>query len=243
MIVGSGRTGSSWIKLLLESHPQVFATGELFKKKDEARERNSWPFRPIAPGEDHRAYLDEITSTIAPGFTHFGFKLFCRHAQDPPWNQLWDDLANGHAHIIHLRRRNLLAQLISTRTAAHNKIWQLHEGQDRPDEVPLTIEIDDVERFFSRAEAEHGWADDVLASGRKIDLFYEDIAADPESEMQGVLDFLGLPQAQLTTITRVQRQGPKRDVLLNFDELRQRFADRAAAGISPAHWVEFFDDE
>jgi len=97
-------------------------------------------------------------------------------------------------HVIHLARRDLVAQAVSWARAAQDGVWHLH-GDELP--MPSAEPKYDFE-FISNLHGlliagESGWRDLYEELGLvPHELFYEDMVADPDRAVRSVLSFLGL---------------------------------------------------
>jgi LPS sulfotransferase NodH len=242
VIVGTARTGSTLLINLLKSHSQVRVFGELFRSTDTI----GWDVKPYATFQspdvvslyrvDPVAFLESHVFCRWPRpCSAVGFKLFYYHARTPERSVVWDYLAaDPEIRILHLRRRNLLAQFYSLRLAHQTNAWTKSAA---PQGNPATIRLDPQE-----CEDHFGWicaleqeCASVFLRHDVHDIWYEDLVVDQGRTIGAMQDFLGLPRQSLkTTITR-QRTTPLRVAVANYNELRDQLADTP--------WAVFFEDD
>jgi hypothetical protein len=56
-------------------------------------------------------------------------------------------------------------------------------------------------------------------------LYYEDLVANTEKEIQDVQQFLGVESLPLTPYTKKQEKRPLKEIITNYDELKEKFED------------------
>lgn len=142
VIFGMGRTGSSLLASLLNSHPGILCEGELFRLK-------RWPtsLRMIAriwqehpmPYLAYRQMLARLHNPIVA----YGFKLHTKlHAQQIA--DTYGFLHQAHRHgwkIIHLERESLFDQVISTMMSSETGRYFGNDLKSEPT-VQVTIPVD-----------------------------------------------------------------------------------------------------
>ena len=129
VIVTAGRSGSELLTDLLNSHPAIVCDAEIL------HERQAMPERFVA-GRAAKAGLG--------GAQAYGFKIHCGHfgyqfiREHPGY---LSQMSKSGAHLIWLRREDLLAQAISSTVANHTR-WHWREDDHASFEAP---EVDPVE--------------------------------------------------------------------------------------------------
>jgi len=145
IILAHGRTGSSLLTTLLDSHPQIIAFSELFHKDDAARNRMSEAVgKGIGENENPAWYLNtHVFRTYPDEIRAAGFKMLYGHAGDPPWQLVWEYLQSSRVSVVHLKRRNLLDRYLSSRLASRSQLWEATSLDDvEPYNIPITIDPD-----------------------------------------------------------------------------------------------------
>lgn len=200
-IVCMGRTGSTLLVELLNSHPDIECRGELLGLQSGYVEH---------PGISRRTFLEQHAySTELP---IKGFKMPLDWIFNHPGD--FDDFRELGYKIIRLNRRNALAQLVSIKLAQLNTDW----GSKRQYTQQKT-RVEPMELFtFVGAQSSYNAVLDRFSEPFQIaQVNYEDIMT---RECQDrLLNFLGARPHALTTPTVKQRSGTLADSIENFAEL------------------------
>lgn len=245
LILGKARCGSTFLRDLLNSHPRILAFGEIFRDTtaigwDLPRleaERQS-PALLEKMRSDPVRFLDEDVFGGQPAqLAAVGFKIFYYHAQEEPRRRIWEHLRErgerGDLRVIHLKRRNSLREFLSLRRAELTKEWY-RTKEPAGEEAPLELGFEECLRFFEYACERKQHFDRFFAAAPGIELFYEELVADPERETTRVQRFLGAPVRRLRAAVVKQARLPLPRALANYAQLRERFEGTP--------WREFFDE-
>lgn len=244
IILAQERTGSIWLQRLLDSHPEIECVGELFNNSTQVRQTIRKVARPIADNEPPVSYLTEFVYQAYPDPVQaVGFRLFYEHAQHDAWLPLWHYLRDEGVKIIHLQRRNLLDRYLSFQLALRSNIWI--KLKDTPDDhnAPITLDPKDCFeniRYSEQVRAE--WAK-FFQDNLLLDVAYEDLHTDFAGQTAVIQQFLGVSAHPLSSQTRKQITKRKRDLIANYDELREKVSRKQGWHGYPEHWLTFFDDE
>ncbi|MFN3241875.1 MAG: sulfotransferase [Planctomycetota bacterium] len=142
--------------------------------------------------------------------------------------------------VIHLRRKNLLRQLVSFEVAKATNVYRSNSPKTprvSHDEVALEIGRKHCETFMRRTTDAARAACARLSNCEHLDLTYEEMTESPEATeatMRRTLDFLGLRHIALQSQLRKQVNRPVRDLVRNYDELASAFAK--------TEWADCFDE-
>jgi LPS sulfotransferase NodH len=256
VIVCTSRTGSNWLVDLLNSHSKVLAFGELFRSKnaigwDIPRFQNYQNTRLIhLYRSDPIAFLDkQVFKKWPANYSAIGFKLFYFQASESPYYMVWEYLRrNQDIAILHIKRRNLLEQYVSLTLARETGLW-VKTGSSDQEPVPVQLKIESCQQHFIRVRNLELECARFFNDHHVLDIHYEDLVRDLGPycdysagrqanfgfEMQRVQNFLGLLPEQVSSAMRRQKNAPLSQMISNYDELRQAFADTG--------WSEFFDEE
>lgn len=242
VIVGVARTGSTVLISLLNAHSRAVCFGEIFRSPDAI----GWDVRPFAGAPDPAqlaryradpvAFMQrEVYRRWPPRIRAAGFKIFCYHAREAPFAAVWDALAaQRDIAVIHVKRRNRLAQLVSLRRAHLTNMWSsTSPGAARAPR--LRLDPDACARHFAETERMEREADALFAGHPLLQVAYEDLDADQAGEMARVFDFLGLPRERVATPLARQRGDRLETAVENHEELRRAFAG--------GPWSAFFEPE
>lgn len=242
IILGEARSGSNFLRGLLNSHPDVVAFGEIFRFYHnigwELREYEAYRQTPQLISliqRDPVGFLESrVFQKFPPSIAAVGFKIFYYHAQEDSRKIVWQHLKESRdIHVIHLKRKNSLRALLSRKKAHMTNKWTNLTGPEK-DDRSLELSRDEcLEQFVWTRDMWRGY-DDFFREHQKMDLFYEDLAADWESEALRVLGFLGASPRRLLPNTYKQASLPLSEAILNYGELKNHFEG--------TEWEVFFDE-
>jgi len=249
IILSAPRTGSTFLRGLLGSHPDVFVGGEVFNPRltkdgiihwfeidappDERTkinlDKNLNELRQADPGR----FLEELTDTTHGwGFPVVGFT--CHYKVPEPGDPAGQYIINDNAiRIIHLKRRNLLRRLVSWERAVAADRWHWLRGDDSPKLPAITLSMDKIVESIMEMEAKEKEYDECFKQHSVLEIFYEDLAKDPQAVGIRALDFLGL-KSDRKLDARTEKTGVDslRTAIENYDELKS----------SSLRWASFFDE-
>jgi LPS sulfotransferase NodH/glycosyltransferase involved in cell wall biosynthesis len=238
VIVGTGRTGSTMLISLINNHSEALTFGELFRSPDSI----GWDVPSHAPASDaamlavYRHHPVRFLQSMVfrdwkPGQRAMGFKIFYYHAREFPFAAVWEYLRNEtDIRVLHVKRRNVLAQYLSLQRAHMTDRWS-GPSQDAIS-APLHLSPEECQRHFAwvrRSEAEH---DAFFARHPVLPVIYEDLLTGQTGQMARVQDFLGLNRERLAATTVRQSSRPLSEAIANYEELEVSFAG--------TEWAEFF---
>ena len=236
LIVSAGRTGSNLLRSLIESHPAAFCGGEIFNKDYVDRDGVPWPVQgPLDPElsqlmhQDPAEYWRRLVALAAPGRAAVGAKLTYENgAAHPAAAEFF--AADRRIRCIHLKRRNLLRVFLSLERARATGQWMARGDAPPP---PVALDLQKTVHYFFRHKELEAKADTVLATHPMLEIYYEDLAADPVGVGRRCVEFLGLdPNVPLRTQHKKSGKDGLREAIKNYDELRAAFGE----------WFGFFDE-
>lgn len=238
IILTDQRSGSNHLGDLLDSHRCVRVAGEIFNPSHQHISRNHplpQHYRNLRT-RDPIAYLNTFFSQpLDPSITHLGFRIFHDHARSRRERSIWTVLRRKkELQVIHLKRRNLLRNLLSLKLAERSNQWERLEGTPPVLYEPLRIQYEEAINHFRARERNFSHASRFFQRHRKIEIFYEDLVKQKELELNRILHFLGLPPQRLTSSTRKQNQQCIQELIENHAELKARFRKTS--------WRDFFKD-
>jgi LPS sulfotransferase NodH len=241
LIVSAVRTGSNLLLGYLNSHPDCFAGGELFR--DVCIEKEDWlaPTRPEAlqrfeelaelRQRDPIQFVDYVFAVKT--YRAIGYKLIYYDAEKN--EDITAYLAGiDDIRVIHLKRKNLLRRLLSMRRGEKTGIWHMsRSAPDDPQRPRQMLSLMECAWDFNYIEAMESKYDALFAKHNMIEVFYEDLAAKPSLALARVLGFLDLPQREdLSCYTKKLGTDTLRDAIENYDELKSRFS----------RWASYFEE-
>jgi LPS sulfotransferase NodH len=239
VIFGRGRTGSNFLGWLLRSHPRISHHGEIFGEyylrhdffRAEIRKMGAVPYFERST---RRMFNERV---VGLKFLYWQLEPeYARHWDLPDLPSVFPVLAaRKDLRIIHLKRRNRLATLVSWKLAQRTDRWaQLIRGGQSQSARPrdsvygdatINLSYDECQAEFAQVEQWERLYDTTFAQHPYLEMYYEDLVADRRGEMTRVLEFLGLEDRDLQSRLRRQNTRALEDVVENFAELQRRFAD------------------
>jgi len=239
IILGRSRTGSNFLRGLINDNPQFVSVGEIFRNTDQIDwDSNLFENNKIVLETYQR---DPVTFLNKYLFRKFpldikavGFKLFYYHAQKPPFNNIWKYLEDqNQIHILHIKRKNMLQTHVSRLKANQNDKWVNTNGEI---EQQISVRVDPTEciKDFEQTKKWETDADNLFKNHPKLEIFYEDLSNDYESIMKNVQDFLGVNYFPVRPGTHKQSNLPLSQTISNFVELKDYFKN--------SKYAVFFDD-
>lgn len=239
IILGRSRSGSNYLRGLLNSHSQVHVFGEIFQNKDQVgwamadypqdeRTLNEFRNQPLE-------FLDKRVFHKYPRHIRaVGFKIFYYHARDDRWLPVWEYLRSLEGlKVIHIKRKNILETHLSRQRAILTDRWfNLTGEKEQAPSVKLDYEecLNDFEQT-RRMETETA---NFFMDHPVLNVYYEELSRETEHIMNDVMDFLNVQREVLKTETYKQSSQPLSSAIENYAELKSRFQNTP--------WIDFFSD-
>lgn len=215
VIFGQGRTGSKLLVELLRSHPDIHCDGEVlngyyWNRLSRRLILPLWRYYPLP--------LFRRNARNSPSMV-YGFKLFNDHIHRP--HRVLSTLHGEGWRIIHIQRRDLVAQTISGEVARQTSRWHRHSG-DTVAPVVMTIDPDEFSADLKKRLTRSAQIEQILAGIPHLDITYEDHLADPadwKPLSMRLLHYLEAPLQPLTTEMVKTWEQPYSEMILNYAEL------------------------
>lgn len=241
VILGRGRTGSNFLRGLMNAHSRVVVFGELFRTPDSIgwefpdyeRFRNSRA--PVALMQsDPPAFLErEVFRNFPSRTAAVGFKLFYYHARDDRRRRLWAWLKEQKdLRVIHLKRRNTLRMIVSEKKAFRTDTWTNTTGAEES-KFSVAIDYEECLRRFQHEQAEAAAHDRFFSGHPMLEVIYEDLASDYRDRTKRILEFLDLDYEPIEPSTYRQSSQPLAETIENYFELKDKFKG--------TRWEAFFE--
>ncbi|MDZ7752522.1 MAG: sulfotransferase [Gammaproteobacteria bacterium] len=244
IILSRSRSGTNFLRGLLNSHPAIRCFSEVFGAPDSVK----WGMDDLPDHVSHhtrqmknrpdRFVETKVYGPVPSRIQAVGFKIFYYHAAEAPTQHIWDWLHHhSEIKVIHMMRRNLLDTAISLRLAQASGSWKVSKaspntGSDRAGPL-VSIDPDWCQEVFEQTTIWQKSAEKWFCDHDILNLYYEDLREDPNREIKRCLDFLHLPQAKLDPNTIRQSKKNRADKVANFQRLKEHF--------SGTTWRHFFD--
>ncbi len=240
ILLGRSRTGSNYLRGLLNSHSQVIVFGELLKNDQNIEwGMDGYPSQgralQIMQTQPVQFMEKFVFGKHPPHIQAVGFKLFYYHAQQNLLKPVWEYLRqNKEIRVLHIKRRNILRTHLSRQRAELTDRWANVNGSIEKEE-PITLSYEKCLEDFVQTRKWEEEYDAFFADHPMREVVYEDLIASPEQELAAIQNFLGLRFELLRPGTFRQSARPLSQVIANFTELKERFAN------SP--WESFFRED
>lgn len=185
LIVGMPRSGTTLTEQILASHPHVHGAGErhdLERCLKDACGRSGLAFPEGVPrlsaeahasvGEDYRAALsaDAPNATLITDKMPANYRFLGAIVQALP-----------EARIIHVKRTP-----VDTCVSCFTQLF-------RGDSQPFTYDLEELGRYYSAYNTLMNHWRSILPIGRMLEVDYEKVVSESESQARRMLDFCGLP--------------------------------------------------
>jgi LPS sulfotransferase NodH len=239
IILGRSRTGSNFLRGLINSSPAVLSLGEIFRDPQaidfDHPEFQASPEVLDLYQRDPVQFLEQVVYRKEPlSIATVGFKLFYYHARTAPFDALWDYWQrHEEIRIVHIKRRNILHTHLSRENAQKSGQWVNTTGE-KEDHGPVSLDYEDCLQDFVRTRQWEREADGFFRDHPLLQVTYEELSSDPGSESVRIQKFLGLEPAPVQAHTYKQLRKPLSQAIRNYAELKERFAG--------SEWAEFFED-
>jgi LPS sulfotransferase NodH len=242
IILTRGRSGSNFLRGLLNSHNQIVTFGELFRSygsigwdfPDYDQYLQSQSLKTLMQNNPDRFLKEKVFKKFPKQILAVGFKIFYYHAQNDSRKTVWTFLRNQkNLKVIHLKRNNTLKVLLSLKRAFKTNKWTDITGSGEED-FAISLSYEECLHEFTWAQEIKKEYDIYFKDNHKIDVFYENLSRHHESEVRRIQEFLGVSCEIVKPSTYKQSKQPLSKVISNYFELKKKFKGTL--------WEEFFED-
>lgn len=188
VIFSRGRSGSTLLTDLLDSHPQIHCEGELFRH------------RLLCP----RLYLKAksvLSDADAYGFKLLSYQIWKVQPIRRP-TRFVDELHSRGYKVVYLRRKNILRHALSNLYARHSGAFAHRSSGDGVNQEKMSVDLDELVRWMQSSERLAAFEQQALKRVPHLDLCYEDDLQQTHTQQAAVdrvVDYLGLPVADVRT--------------------------------------------
>ncbi len=242
IILGTARSGSTFLRGLLNSHSQIITFGELFRFSDSIgwdlpdydRYLQSRGLISLMQSDPSRFLEKKVFRKFPKQISAVGFKIFYYHAQDDSWRSVWRFLRKQQElRVIHLKRNNTLRLTLSLKKAHLTDEWFDTAG-DQEDDLVISLDYEECLQAFTQVPEASKQYDIYFEDNHKIDVFYEDLCNHREREMKRIQEFLGVDYEIVEPSTYKQSKQLLSKAISNYFELKKQFRGTP--------WEEFFEE-
>ena len=209
IILAQGRTGSTFLERLLNSHPSVRCEGEIFAT------HQTYPLSFIT-GKAAREYL--LGRQWGFKAKHWQITCACKGMSG---NEFLLQLQEKGWKIIYLHRENLLKTAISTIIGMEREKWVYEQG-DSYTSKPFVVDPGLIRACIKSRKEQNQEDQDFLKGINYFLVKYEDSLKNyVDGSLEGLLDYLELERHPLVPSTvKTNGKSSTLELISNWDELR-----------------------
>ena len=235
MIINCGaRSGSTMLVHLLRSHPDTLIHGEVILKNRVGAIQGSYA-RKIKNDPEYAETLGDFMNLHPREFIN-QYLFDSQGKQVVGFKYKWDESLNDHwqkfsevifsdieIFVIHLRRKNLLHQYISSIAVNKFGMPTLMHTRDIEVDIPkFMIDFDSLETYCKDVVNCEIRTADIYKNHRSMTLVYEDIIDFDSESLKELQIMMGLNPVRLSTTTRKNISDVNK-VVINYSEAQNWF--------------------
>jgi LPS sulfotransferase NodH len=220
VILTAGRTGSSHLVSLLDSHPGLCCFGELFRPAEA-----SFPFFYVSTDySDPHEYLAWLAGRA--GNRPMGFKLTMHCLETHPEAEAV--LQDRRVRVIFLRRVNLLAQAVSGKLAKTTGVWHSSGGRRDP-HAQVRISPKRIVGALRRLRERETALASLCREHAVFEIAYEELVS--TSVLNDLQQFLGVEPRPLVSLYQRLDPRPLEEKIGNPEQVRAALAGTPFEGL------------
>jgi len=233
IIICAARTGSTMLRSMLNSHPQMVCHGEVFSPRLSGfagiynQKDSDSPIRQFVEKKRNERPVDFLRDYVfyAGSYQAIGAKIKYDELEQPRWSAVFDSLlADRDIRVVHLIRENRLRRLVSAIIAELTGVTVVPASDPQPDlRRPVPKIVVDVERCihdFTAVQAAEASFRRHFSGHRIFEVSYEGIMDEHSRQLSDLQRFLQLEETTLTATTLRQSAHRLEDVIENYSEVR-----------------------
>ena len=229
VIIGSQRTGTTWLRTLLDSHPLINCYGEVLNL-DDVTER-SYPnyvrqkrsralLHRVQRGRLLNEYLDQLLFMEPDMAT--GFKLMYSMTSWFPYQfpTVMSYIKQHDLAVIHLTRENVLRTHLSRVTARARNVW--HTDKTHNKKKPVVVPPEKLLRALDKIGQQDELWRNKLANLTPLSMTYESLVRNLGESSGDILSFLGVDnEVGLQSSLKKINPNDLRKVIENYDAVER----------------------
>lgn len=207
ILLSRSRSGSNYLKSLLNCHPRICLEGEIFRR--------------ITGNEAAQTYESKLDRKA---WTLRGAKLFYYHPIDCQDRTIWHLIAQSErVKIIHLQRTNVVRAHVSSLIAQKTGEWHIDTSSAATKETNskrIQVSLRELDHEISYM---HEWRERALeccSHQPMFELTYEDLIQNPQAHLDDIFHFLELPGTHVSSPLKKQNAEPLAELIENFEEVK-----------------------
>ncbi len=205
VIVCTSRTGSTWLHTLLNSHPHIISVGEIINKY---HKKGQYPPLEKMAFHGYSAGIDAV-----------GLKIFYGDESSQYDKYLKEVSKNHDIKIIHMVRKDQLAQYTSLKISERNWEWT---GTNRKGTFgKITLSPKEFKRFIKDRQEAKREMEQVFKNHEVLTVSYEDLNFQHDSTVRLIQEFLNVKPKKLFSVLRKQSSGELQDQIENWSDFEK----------------------
>lgn len=223
IILSQGRTGSSLLQSLLDSHPQILCEGELL----------------MYPVSFPNLYIKSMAARQYQKEVAWGFKVKPYHLTGTQKRDLNKFICDFYAEgwkIIRLERKDIFRQTISGIIGKYRNTWVITSENSKLNKTKIKIDTDQVIEWMEGKLKQKKWENEALDGLHYLNISYEDDLDDSENHQttcDRICNHLKLPEKTIQTKLKKTTSRDLREEIENYDEVIERLKDTEYAQFLP----------
>ncbi len=191
-IVCAPRSGSTWLHMLLNSHPQIFSYGEILRETYEANPPKQLP-------SIHEMVFHPSHSAIKA----VGLKVFYEYETNEPFKKSFQEIVDDNTIcILHVIREDKVAQFKSLKTAEASQQWS--SGRSTNQHITIQINPAELEAYQNNLLAQEKHINELFQDHPILNVKYEDLLSHQEKTLESIQDFLRVKSKKLFSLLKKQ---------------------------------------
>jgi len=239
IITCAPRTGSTMLRMMLNSHPKIVCHGEVIslngkpnlgKKRQKKIDVNSEQLAKIRSQDPVNFLYKYVLNEKQNNCEAVGVKIKYRQLEEQ-FKDIFQKISNDHSiSIIHLTRKNLLKRHVSHKLAGSNKTPTVILDPAKKKEQPkIAINVQCcIEDISSAKEAEIRFRE-YFKDHKIFEIVYEDILADQNRVINKLQKFLDIKPIDLNLKTIKVNSDNLEDIVENYQELAMAIQETSYA--------------
>jgi LPS sulfotransferase NodH len=228
LVLSSGRSGSTLLTQLLNSHPQVQCGGELLNREE------------LKNHADKQSLSNYVLANLIPlkfGVSYTGFKLFNEQLEYSKlsFRSLLHDLKSPS--LIILYRENLLETYVSLKIAFATNVWYSNADQET-NQCRIEVNWEEFQEYVETERRRWQKSMSVIAGIDKVFVSFEDLVENQDTTMKKLLTFLKLREGNFYAWSRRQNPLPLSDKISNYKDIMAKIRDSGLSLTLTADWLK-----
>ena len=231
VILSSARSGSTYLTLLLDSHPKISCRKELLN-------RNNLKTLRLIRASSY-VLVNYILASLFPwkfwlSFT--GFKLF--HEQLEFCNLSFKEIftALSYPPVIVLFRENMLETYVSLKIAFKTRVWYSEDSNCSKENI--VVDWQDFVGYVTTLKER--WKRNMAVmppNAKVIFVSYEELVAYKDKTMSSIFKQLNLEDCKVEASSKKQNPFPLMEKIINYEEIEQQMLQNQLDSTITKQWL------